>query len=146
MTESIILSEYFCYHEGCRDYGKKGLGNIVIKEHCGKDNHAILKCRTCGHCFSETRGTIFFGLRTPVDEVLRTLAMLPEKGSIRAVARATGHDKNTICNWLKKAAEQARRVNEYFIHNLNLKQVQIDEIWSFCKKSKKMCKREILKT
>jgi transposase-like protein len=58
----------------------------VLKEHYGKDNHAMLKCRTCGRCFSETHGTMFFGLKTSIDEVLRTLAMLPEKGSIRGVA------------------------------------------------------------
>ena len=43
----------------------------------------ILKCKTCGKTFSERRGTFFFGLRTPREEVLRALAMLPEKGGIR---------------------------------------------------------------
>jgi len=32
------------------------------------------------HCFSENRGTIFLGLNTPDDEILRTLAIIPEKG------------------------------------------------------------------
>ena len=45
----------------------------------------------------------FFVLITPWDEVLRTLAMLPEKGSIRGVARATGHDKDAICQWVDLA-------------------------------------------
>ena len=37
------------------------------------------------------KGTVFFGLNTPDEEVLRAIAMLPEKGSILRVARATGH-------------------------------------------------------
>jgi len=41
-----------------------------LKERYGKDNRALLKCKTCGHCFSETRGTPFFGLNTSIDEVL----------------------------------------------------------------------------
>jgi len=36
---------------------------------------------------------MIFVLITSWDEVLRTLAMLSEKGSIRGVARATGHDQ-----------------------------------------------------
>jgi len=137
MKSQINLHEHSCCHEGCPDYGKRGLGNIVIKERYGKNDRALLKCKTCGHCFSETRGTIFFGLNTPEEEVLKVLAQLVEKGSIRGVARSTKHDKNTICRWLKKAAEHCREVNKYFLHNLHLTQVQIDEIWSFCKKTKK---------
>jgi transposase-like protein len=135
----INLVDYWCCHEDCSDYGKREIGNIVIKERYGKNNRAMLKCRTCGHCFSETRGTIFFGLNTPDEEVLKVLAQLVEKGSIRGVARATGYDKNTICRWLKRAAEHCQEVNEYFLRNLHLTQVQIDEIWTFCKKTKK-CK------
>jgi hypothetical protein len=53
--------------------------------------------------FSETKGTVFSGLDTPEEEVLRTLAMIPEKGSIRGVARATGNSKDTICKWVDSA-------------------------------------------
>ena len=132
------MLDYACCHEGCPDYGKRGLGNIVIKQHYGTDNHALLKCRTCGHCFSETRGTAFFGLNTSKEEVCRILSQLVEKGSIRGVARATKHDKNTICRWLKKAEEHCDEINKYSLQNLQLTQVQVDEIWSFVKKSKKM--------
>jgi hypothetical protein len=66
---------------------------------------------------------MFFGPKTPIDEVLRTLAMLPEKGSIRGVARAIGHDKNTICRCLHEAADQARLVTEYYLKNILFQQV-----------------------
>ena len=52
-----------------------------------------------------------------MDEVLRTLALLPEKGSIRGVARATGHDKNAICNWVKLAGSHCKEVTEYYLDN-----------------------------
>jgi hypothetical protein len=77
-------------------YGIKNLGNIVFKERYGKNNHALLKYKTCKCCFSETKGTIFFGPDTPEEEVLRTLAMIPEKGSICGVARATGHSPGMV--------------------------------------------------
>lgn len=50
-----------------------------MKEGYGKDNRALLKCKTCSHCFSETHETSFFGLNTSMDEVFRTLAAIPEK-------------------------------------------------------------------
>jgi len=97
----------------------------------------LLKCKTCKKCFSETRGTIFFELNTSDEEVLRTIAMIPEKGSIRGVARATGHSKDTICRWLEIAGRHAEEVTTYFLKNLNLTRVEVDEIWSYIIKAKK---------
>jgi transposase-like protein len=96
----------------------------------------MLRCRTCGKAYSENHGTPFFQLNTPKDEVLRTLALIPEKGGIRAASRATGHDKNVISHWLDVAGEHCQKVNEYFLQDLSLDQVQIDEIWSYIKKRK----------
>ena len=42
----------------------------------------------------------FFGLHAPKEEVLMVLAMLPEKGSIRDLARATNHGQDTIGKWI----------------------------------------------
>jgi len=47
-------------------------GNIVFKDIYGKNNQALLKFKTCRHCFCETKGTIFYGLDTPEEAVLRT--------------------------------------------------------------------------
>ena len=73
----------------------------------------------------------------PHKEVLRTIANLPEKGSIRGVARATGHSKDTICRWLEIAGTHSKEVTSYFLRNLDLKIVEVDEIWSYLKKAKK---------
>ena len=137
ITSELDFSQLFCWNKDCPDYGIKNQGNIVFKERYGKNNHALLKCKTCNGCFSETKGTVFFGLDTPEEEVLRTIAILPEKGSIRGVARATGHSKDTICRWLEIAGTHSKEVTAYFINNLNLKRVEVDEIWSYIKKAKK---------
>jgi hypothetical protein len=62
--------------------------------------------------------------------------MLPEKGSIRGLARATGHSTNTISNWIKVAGEHCKDVNEYYLSDLKLERVQVDAIWSYIKKRK----------
>jgi hypothetical protein len=136
ITSEIDFSQSFCWNKDCPDYGIKNQGNIVLKERYGKNNHALLKCKTCNHRFSETRSTVFFGLDTPEEEVLRTLAMIPEKESIRGVARATGHSKNKTCRWLDIEGTHSKEVTTYFFTNLNLKEVEVDEIRSYVKKAK----------
>jgi hypothetical protein len=131
------VSKFWCWNEQCRDYGKKGKGNIVPKEQYGENGIWLLKCKTCDHCFSENHGTVFFHLKTPRKEVLRTLALFPEKGSIRGISRATGHDKNMVMKWINIAGQHCQKVNEYFLQDLELDQVQVDEIWSYIKKGKK---------
>jgi len=97
--------KFFCPNEACPDYGKKGKGNIRLKEYYGKQNTAPLRCKTCKKTFSENRGTPFFGLHTPKETILRSMAMLVEKGSIRGTARAMGVDKDSVVLWLKRAGE-----------------------------------------
>lgn len=131
------LSSFWCWNEDCPDYGKKGQGNIYVHDRKGGKYPAILKCRTCKKTFSERRGTFFFGLRTPKKDVLRALALLPEKGSIRAVSRITGFDKGTIVAWVKLAGKHTKQFNEFFLRGLQLTEVQVDEIWAYIKKTKK---------
>lgn len=137
MNSDIDISELWCWNEDCPDYGTKGKGNIFLKERKGPHQRALFMCRTCHRCFSETHGTPFFGLKTPIDEVARTLLFIPERGSIRAVGRLTGHKADTIINWIKLAGAHAKEVNDYFLQDMNLSQVQVDEIWSFIKKRRK---------
>jgi len=63
--------------------------------------------------------------------------MIPKKGSIRETARTTGHDKSAICRWLKIDGEHSKEVTEYFLNDLQLTRVQVDEIWSYIKKRRR---------
>lgn len=62
------------------------------------------------------------------------LAMFPEKGSIRGLERATNHSQDTISKWIKVAVDHCNEVNEYYLNDLRLERVQIDEIWFYIKK------------
>ena len=135
MPTDLDLTTYWCWNPECPDYGKRNHGNIALKEYKGKQHQALLYCKSCKKCFSETRGTLFFGLQTAPEEVLRVLALLPEKGGMRAVARLTDHGRNTISYWLYLAGQHAKQVNAYVLRELELTQVQIDEIWSCIKKN-----------
>ena len=111
--EKIDLSGFYCPNDGCSDYGETGEGNIVLKERYGKKRTALLKCKTCGKCFSENRGTPSFRLQTSKETVLRAMAMLVEKGSLRGAARAMGVDKDTVARWLKAAGKHSEEVTNY---------------------------------
>ena len=53
MDLELDLSDFYCLNKNCPDYGKKGKGNIRVKEIYGPKNWALLRCNTCTHCFSE---------------------------------------------------------------------------------------------
>jgi len=76
-------------------------------------------------------------METSSDEITRALALLPEKGSIRAVGRVTGHKPDTIIRWIRLAGAHAKEVNKYFLQEMKMTQVQVDEIWAFIKKKRK---------
>ncbi|MCC4767354.1 hypothetical protein FXW07_12170 [Methanosarcina sp. DH1] len=68
----------------------------MVKKRYGKNNHALLEYKNYEKCFSETRGTVFFQLNTPEKEILKTISLIPEKGGIRGLARATGHSNTRL--------------------------------------------------
>ena len=129
------LDEFFCPNDECPNHRKRGEGNIKLKEYYGKRGTALLRCKTCKKTFSENRGTPFFGLHTPKKTVLRAMAVLVKRGSIRGTARDMGIDKDSVARWLRRAEEHREEVTEYLFRELELSQVQIDEIWTFIKTS-----------
>ena len=127
MDSNLDVSRFWCWQKDCPDFGKTGAGNIVLKERYGKDNRALLKCRTAAIVLArlmERRSSV---LNTTIDEVCRTLALIPEKGSIRGAARISGHDKGTICKWVDLAGKHCREVTDYFLKELRLDRVQVDQ-------------------
>ena len=43
MNHEIELSKYWCPRKDCKDYGKTGKGNIIIKEKYGKEERYLPK-------------------------------------------------------------------------------------------------------
>lgn len=123
----------FCDNPDCPDYGKVGAGNIRIHSH----KERRYRCLSCRKTFSETKGTFFYRLRTNRKDVLEAIAMLVERNSIRAIARIKGVKANTILHWLDLAGQHAAEVSEYLIRDLHLTQAQVDELWTFIKKSRR---------
>jgi hypothetical protein len=49
---------------------------------------------------------------------------------IRGSARVFEIDPNTVLRWLVEAAEQLKAFSAYFLHELHVNQVQLDELYA----------------
>lgn len=138
----------FCPNEACADYGKlqgEQQKNIVK---CGKTKAGRQRylCRTCGHTFTETKGTIFYRRRTPEDEIIETLALLAEGNRISSLTRVKGHKEDTILAWLRDAAEHAEAMEEELLGKYRIERGQLDGLWAYVSnKGKKKATRRRLK-
>jgi transposase-like protein len=137
MYSQINIKKFKCYNKNCPDFGKKGKGNIFVKELRGKDQRALLKCKTCNKCFCETHGTPFFALKTSMSEIANTIVLIPELGSIRAVARYTKHKPDTIISWIELVNDNIEEFNEYFSDNFHFSQNRFYEMLSFINRRKR---------
>ena len=126
-------SKQFCFNPECPDYGLIGKGNMYVHGHKARR----YGCHTCKRTFVETKGTMFYRLQTPPEQVVAAIAQLVERGSIRGVARARGVKPDTVIAWLRLAGLHAAQVNEYLIRDLHLSQVQVDELWTFVRRSRR---------
>jgi hypothetical protein len=78
----------------------------------------------------ETHGTLFHGKQAAVELIVRVLACLAEGLGIRATARVFEVAPNTVLQWLVEAAEQLRAFSAYFLCELHLEQLQLDEVYA----------------
>src|SRR5215831_3887948 len=78
----------------------------------------------------ETDGTIFHGKRSSPELIVHVIACLAEGLGIRGTARVFEIDANTVLNWLVQAAEQLQAFSAYFLRELPLNQVQLDELYA----------------
>lgn len=121
---------HFCPHDGCDYRGWLGRGNIRANGHPGGQPWRQLQCVSCQGYFSETHSTIFHGKRSSADLIVRVIACLAEGLGIRGTARVFEIDPNTVLSWLVEAAEQLKAFSAYFLHELHLNQVQLDELYA----------------
>jgi len=127
----LDLDIVYCPNRRCKDFGKKGLGNITIIDRYGKKRHKLLRCRSCGFRFSERRWTIFFGLHTDEGTIKQALKSLFEGNSIRKTAEEVGLDKDTVQRIWKRVVENWEKAVEQFLEGLGLEDLEFEDFISF---------------
>jgi IS1 family transposase len=126
----VDTSTHFCPNPDCAYRGWLGLGNLRANGHPHGGPWRQLLCIACRRYFLETLGTIFHGKRTSVELIVRVIACLAEGMGIRGTARVFEVDPNTVLQWLVEAAEQLRAFSQYFLHDVRVQQVQLDELFA----------------
>jgi IS1 family transposase len=126
----VDTSQHFCPDPDCAYRGRVGLGNISSNGHPNGGPWRQLYCSQCEGYFLETHGTIFYGKRVPVELIVRVLACLAEGLGIRATARVFEVDANTVLRWLIEAAEHLKAFSQYFLCDVHVRQIQLDELYA----------------
>jgi len=135
---------YFCDNEDCKSYGLRNQGNITK---AGKyttsngDIRQMLKCNICHTRFSETRNTLFHGSHYSTETIRQIISCVVEGNGVRSTARILELSKDGVNNVILKAGNHADKVLSDLLHSLHLEECQLDELWSFVQKKKRLRKK-----
>jgi len=137
MPRKLRKLDVACPNPDCRNFNKIGLRNIKRN---GKQPNGTqkYKCTDCGRNIVRTVNTPFFHKHLKKKEIVRICKLLTERISFRGIARATDHHLDTIRAVADVVAKHCKKFNDYFIKELNLTPIEVDEMWSFVKKKKKI--------
>jgi transposase-like protein len=144
MARKARKLDVYCPNNSCRDYKKLGLRNIIRsgKKKNGEQNY---KCKTCNRQFVRSIFTPFYRKHIRREEAKLICKILAEKNGIRATGRITEHHKNTIASFVENIGLHCKEINEVLTKDLSLSDIEIDEFWTFIKKSKTKWNPAILK-
>jgi transposase-like protein len=115
----------FCPNLDCPARGQTGKGNIHV--HSLKEHRYL--CDVCAKTFTETKGTVFYRLRTDAEQVTLVLALLAHGCPVCAIVFAFGLDERTVRDWEQRAGHHSEQVHQHLVQQpRELGQVQADEI------------------
>ncbi len=127
---TVATHHHFCPKPTCRYYGWVGRGNIRANGHPSGGPWRQLSCVACGGYFLETHGTPLHGKRVPAERLVRVVATVADGLGIRAVARVVEVDPNTVLAWLIEAADHLEVFSHSLLHDVQVSQVQLDELYA----------------
>src|SRR5216683_4151697 len=127
---TVDTSMHFCPPTACDYRGWLGLHNLRANGHPSGSPWRQLHCTACDGYFPEHHGTIFHGKQVAVERIVHVLACLAEGLGIRATARVFEVDPNTVLQWLVEAAEQLHAFSRHVLHDVRVRQVQLDELFA----------------
>jgi IS1 family transposase/transposase-like protein len=120
----------YCPNRACRDYGRPFCQGLLVKNGSSHGKKQAW-CRSCGRRVSLRDATAYFDLEAEPAIFELAVRALAEGNSIHSTARIVQIDKDSVCAWLNRAAQQARLVMLYLWQNLHVTECQLDDLWSF---------------
>jgi len=108
-----------CQHTESKKHGRDRKGNQRFR------------CKLCSMTWVEDTPKPLGNMRIGMKQATLALSLLLEGMSIRATERLTGLHRDTIDDLILMVGENCQRFLDTQIHGLEVKDVQVDEIWSF---------------
>ena len=107
------LSKFCCQEPECRDFGKRGVGNLSVCNRYGPNkSRRMLRCTSCKARFSETKGTPFFRSQLPHETIVSVLNHINEGCGIRKTGRLVGVNKDTVIRYSVLAGKHAKELHD----------------------------------
>lgn len=100
------------------------------------------QCRQCAKTFLEPREDHLDGMYLPMDRAEMVLRLLLEGNSVSSVERATGVHHTTILKLLLQAGEKCERIMAEKVRNVECRDIECDEVWSYVGKKQKRVRPE----
>jgi len=113
----------------CRRFGKRG-------------NRQRYQCHQCRKVFTDARDNTLDGMYLPVEKAELVLKLLLEGNSVSSVVRLTDIHQKTILKLLVLAGERCEKVMGRYVRNVKVRDVEMDEVWSFIGKKEKRVRPE----
>src|SRR5438105_1346404 len=125
-TEPMDASKQFCPNLACSARGQIGEGTISIHDR----KRQRYRCKVCKRTFSARRGTMFEGLRKPMDLIVIVVTLLSYGCPVQAIVHAFGLDERTVADWRDRAGVHCHKVHQAIVEQgqLDLMHMQADEI------------------
>ena len=110
------LVRFCCQNAACSDFGKRGAGNLSVRDRYGPNKQRrLLHCATCKTRFSERKGTPLFGARLPEKDAVSVLAHIAEGCGVRKTGRLVGVNKNTVVRYSLLAGTHAKDLHDELV-------------------------------
>ena len=100
------------------------------------------QCRQCGKTFLEPREKPLDGMYLSIEKAESILRLLLEGNSVASTSRLLDVHPGTILRLLVKAGEKAEKIMGERIRNVEARDIECDELWSFIKKKQKRLRPE----
>jgi IS1 family transposase/transposase-like protein len=113
----------------CRKFGKR-------------QSRQRYQCTPCRNVFTDARDQTLDGMYLPIEKAEMVLRLLLEGNNVSSVERATEVHDTTILKLLVQVGEKCERIMAEKVRNVEVRDVECDEVWSFIGKKQKRVRPE----
>src|SRR5260370_2924462 len=115
-TEPMDTSKVFGPNAMCSARGQREQGTIVIHDR----KRQRYRCKVCKQTFNARRGTMFEGLRKPVEVIVIVVTLVTYGCPVQAIVHAFVLDERTLAAWRDRAGPPSHHVHHQLLAQAQL--------------------------